>query len=472
MPTETALVDVLLPAPGTSITEGTVISWSRQVGERIEADETICEISSDKVDVDCPSPASGTVAAILVQANETVPVGTVLARIRPDGAESNDRSNGAASGGTADASTAGGSPSDASPAGGSEAGADGVGTDGVGRAPQSAEAEPPNRFISPVARRIAEERGVDLENLDGSGRGGRVTKQDVLAAASASGPEPLLHGESPYRPETAQPAPDIASPQPDTASSSAAPVPMGPVPIPGVDSGAPGDDPVSEPLSHMRRTIGAAMLRSQATAATCHTMVECDMTEVEALRREFGITALPLLAKVVVESLTEFPDLNATLEGDTISRYRAVHLGIAVSLGEDGLIVPVIRDAQNLSAMGLSEAIRDLAGRARTGRLTPDEVRGATFTITNPGAYGAVWATPVIDLPQVGILDFEAVIRRPVVITAEDGTESIGIRPMANLILGWDHRAVDGIYAARFLGAIKSRIVHLTATPRPEDPRS
>lgn len=457
---------MLLPAPGTSITEGTVISWHRKIGERIEADETICEISSDKIDVECPSPASGTLVEIVVDVDETVPVGSVLARIQPDSGTVDSRSNGGATAGeTASGGKQATEPTEGRPAA----------TEPAEASPAGAEDQPPNRFISPVARRIAEERGVDLEQVTGSGRGGRVTKQDVLKAAEKSAPEPLLHGESPYRPESA-PAPassttPAASPEEPTVPPPSQPVPAE-VPlraISGADPGASDEDPVTEPLSHMRRAIGRAMQRSQATAATCHTMIECDMSAVESLRREFGITALPLLAKSVVEALAEFPDLNSTLEDDKISRYRSVHLGIAVSLGDDGLIVPVIRDAQNLSAMGISEAIRDLAGRARAGRLNPEEVQGATFTITNPGGYGAVWATPVIDLPQVGILDFEAVIRRPVVITAEDGTESIGIRPMANLILGWDHRAIDGIYAARFLGAIKSRITNLSSG-RPEEP--
>jgi pyruvate/2-oxoglutarate dehydrogenase complex dihydrolipoamide acyltransferase (E2) component len=208
----------------------------------------------------------------------------------------------------------------------------------------------------------------------------------------------------------------------------------------------------------MRQLIGTAMRRSQETAATCHTVVECDMSRVEAGRRELGITALPLVARAVVETLRAFPELNATLDGTTITRYERVHVGIAVSLGAGGLIVPVVRDAQDLSAEGLATRIKDLAGRARAKQLEPDEVRGATFTITNPGAAGAVFATPIIDVPQVAILDLEAIVRRPVVVTDADGNESIAIRPMVNLILGWDHRALDGIYAAQFLTALRKRL--------------
>ena len=208
----------------------------------------------------------------------------------------------------------------------------------------------------------------------------------------------------------------------------------------------------------MRVAIGRAMLNSQHAAATCHTVVECDMTRVEERRRALGLTGLPLVSRAVIETLRDFPELNATLDGTAITRFDRVHLGIAVSLGDDGLIVPVIRDAQDLSAEGLGHAIRDLASRAREKRLEPDDVQGATFTITNPGAAGAVFATPVIDVPQVAILDLEAIVRRPVVLTAVDGSESIAIRSMGNLILGWDHRAVDGMYAAQFLTALRRRL--------------
>jgi pyruvate/2-oxoglutarate dehydrogenase complex dihydrolipoamide acyltransferase (E2) component len=182
------------------------------------------------------------------------------------------------------------------------------------------------------------------------------------------------------------------------------------------------------------------------------------MTRVQVRRRELGLTALPLVGRAVIDTLREFPDLNATLEGSTITRYQRVHLGIAVSLGEHGLIVPVVRDAQDLSPEGLAAAVKDLARRVRAKELVPDEVRGATFTITNPGPYGALIATPVLDVPQVGILDLEAIVRRPVVVSDADGNESIAIRPMVNLILGWDHRAMDGIYAAQFLTALRARL--------------
>jgi pyruvate/2-oxoglutarate dehydrogenase complex dihydrolipoamide acyltransferase (E2) component len=208
----------------------------------------------------------------------------------------------------------------------------------------------------------------------------------------------------------------------------------------------------------MRRSIGEHMLRSLHTAAHCTTIVEADMSRVEAARRRADLTYLPLVARCVIAALREHPALNATLEGDALTRHADVNLGIAVSLGEDGLIVPVIPRAQELSAEGLGARIKDLAGRARARGLSADEVRGGTFTITNPGAFGAVAATPIINLPQVAILDLEAVVKRPVVVTDDLGRDSIAIRPMTNLCMSWDHRALDGALAARFLSTLRREI--------------
>lgn len=409
------LVDIVMPQLGTSVVEGTVLEWLVEVGSPVSAEATICEISTDKVDSECPAPVAGTVAEILVEVGETVEVGTVLGRISSGDEQAEE----------ADDDGAPAAPPPQPPSG--------------PRQPASPRSRADGVRSSPVARRIAAEHGLDLTAVAGSGRGGRVTKKDVLAAVESCGDagERPLHSDSPYRPDDA-PAP--APPRP--ASPPVAP--------------PAGGEP--QQLSRMRQLIGAAMLGSQQTTATCHTLVECDMTRIEARRAELGLTALPLVAAAVVETLAEFPDLNATLEGTTITRFGPVNLGIAVSLGDEGLIVPVVRDAQNLSPAGLGERIRDLAKRARERRLEPDEVQGATFTITNPGAFGAVLATPVIDVPQVAILDLEAIVRRPVVVSDADGNESIAIRSMVNLILGWDHRAIDGVYAARFLTSLRGRL--------------
>jgi 2-oxoglutarate dehydrogenase E2 component (dihydrolipoamide succinyltransferase) len=208
----------------------------------------------------------------------------------------------------------------------------------------------------------------------------------------------------------------------------------------------------------MRQAIGRRMVESLQTAATCTTIAEADMSRIEALRKAAGLSYLPYQARATVETLQEFPALNATLDGDTYTQHDSVNLGIAVSLGEGGLIVPVIHDAQDLSVEGLAKRIRDLAQRARANALQPDEVRGGTFTITNPGPYGSIMATPVINLPQVGILDTEAVVKRPVVVTDELGNDSIAIRSMTYLCLSWDHRALDGALAAQFLAALRKKL--------------
>jgi 2-oxoglutarate dehydrogenase E2 component (dihydrolipoamide succinyltransferase) len=301
-------------------------------------------------------------------------------------------------------------------------------------APSDAPAPPPangRRRYSPVVQRIAAEHDIDLGAVVGTGRDGRVRKQDVLALVDVNGSapaEPPMHIESPYRPDPPAPAP------------ASAPVP---------DGGG---------LSRMRRQIGEHMKRSLDTAATCTTWIEVDMGRVEAARARLGVTALAFVARATIDALREYPAINAWLEGERYTQVPDVNLGIAVSLGEDGLIVPVIHRAHELSVEGLAARIRELARRARDRSLSPDEVRGATFTITNPGQYGSIMATPIINQPQVGILDLEAVVKRPVVITDSAGNDAIAIRPMTILGLSWDHRALDGALSAQFLAGVKRRL--------------
>jgi pyruvate/2-oxoglutarate dehydrogenase complex dihydrolipoamide acyltransferase (E2) component len=394
---------------GVSVSEGTVVEWKKQVGELVERDEPICDISTDKIDTEVPSPAAGRLAEILVDVGTTVAVGTVLARL----------------------ASGGGAPAPSQPA----ESPNGVAAPQATAVPAAPVANGRVRGArySPVVQRIAAQHDVDLAQVSGTGRGGRVRKQDVLAfieqraAAPAGAPHEArpLHIESPYRPDVSVPS----------------------------ELGG-----VAAPMSRMRTAIGEQMRRALDTAAHATTIIECDMSAVERRRRELGITALPLVARTVIETLHDFPALNATLEGHQLVRYQRVHLGIAVSLGEDGLIVPVIHDAQDLSEEGLARRIQDVAARARAKQLKPDEVRGGTFTITNPGAYGAIAATPIINVPQVAILDLEAIVKRVVVVADEHGGDAMAIRPMANLCLSWDHRALDGAYAAQFLSALRRRL--------------
>ena len=379
-----------MPQMGVSVAEGTIVEWRKRPGDWVEADEPIVQIDTDKVETEVPSPAAGRVKEILVEVGQTVDVGTLLATI----------DTGATPG---------------------EAHAD-------EHVEVSAEKPPP---VSPVVRRIADEHHVDLSQVHGTGRRGRVTKKDLLAflenGAPKNGGRPL-HMESPYKEE-----PAVRSPQ-----------------------------SAGQELSVMRKRIGEHMVRSLQTAAHCTTMVEADMSRVEAARGK--VSYLPFVARATIAALREFPMLNATLEGDRLTVHDEVHLGIAVSLGEEGLIVPVVRNAHELSHEGLATRIKDLAERARAKQLSPDEVGGGTFTITNPGRYGALLATPIINQPQVAILDLEAVVKRPVVVTDEHGNDSIAIRPMTYLCMSWDHRALDGAVAAQFLTAVRRNIEEWRST--------
>jgi pyruvate/2-oxoglutarate dehydrogenase complex dihydrolipoamide acyltransferase (E2) component len=431
-----SLVDVTMPQMGVSVAEGTVVHWSKQVGDRVRADETICEISTDKIDTEVPAPVDGVLAEILVPVESTVAVGAILARIATAAA-----GNGAAS--DQGAPGAPGEPGEGAPLDSGARGA--TGSPARNGAPASSPADPGRRY-SPVVQRIAAEHGIDLTQVAATGRGGRVRKQDVLAwmqehgagagavgaeavtaATPAEAPEPPLHTESPYRPDPTPPAGQ------------------------------------TETLSRVRRQIGEHMKRSLDTAAHCTTWIEVDMSRVEVARARLQVTALAFVARATIAALREHPSLNASLEGDRYTRHDAVNLGIAVSLGEDGLIVPVLHAAHELSVEGLAARIRDLARRARSRELTPDEVRGGTFTITNPGQYGSIMATPIINQPQIAILDFEAIVKRPVVVSDAEGNDSIAIRPITILGLSWDHRALDGAMSAQFLAGVKRHLE--TASP-------
>jgi 2-oxoglutarate dehydrogenase complex dihydrolipoamide succinyltransferase (E2) component len=408
-----------MPQMGISVSEGTILEWRKAVGDQVSADEPLADVTTDKVDVEIPCPATGVLAKIVAEPGDTVPVGEVIAEI--------DTGGGVVAGDETETKTA-----EAAPTRDEDRGT----SNGNGETDRST-------FVSPVVRRMAAEHGVDLSQVEGHGVGGRIRKKDLLAhieAGPAKPKEKQLHIESPYRPDEPEPA---AAP----AANGQAPATLG---------------GRREEMSPMRKAIAEHMVRSRRTAAHVTTIVEVDFAAVAARRAELketfaargvALTYLAFVARATVEALQEFPILNSSIEGEEIVHHDDVNLGIAVAL-EDGLIVPVIPRAQRLSLEGMAAAIADVAERARARKLEPDEVQGGTFTITNPGQFGAVIATPIINQPQVGILDLEAIVKRPVVVTGE-GQDAIAIRPMAYLPLSFDHRALDGATAARFLARIK-----------------
>jgi pyruvate dehydrogenase E2 component (dihydrolipoamide acetyltransferase) len=474
MSTGTA-VDVVMPQMGVSVSEGTITRWAKQVGEHIEADETLLEISTDKVDTEVPSPASGIVTEILVGEGETVEVGTVLARI----------------GGEATAAT---SPPpvqpeperpepDAAlsePVPQSEPQPQPAAVSGF-PAEQAAEPGMPaadlgsngKAFISPVVARIAGEHGVDPSQVPGTGTGGRVTKRDILAFIESGESAAATPAPAAPEPAAAVPAvtPAVAPPSPPPAVTQP-PAPAPPAAVPAAASAeplTPGQGETFEPMSAMRRGIAEHMRRSLDTSAHVTSAIEVDMTNVVGVRaklkREFeqayGVnpTYLAFIARATVDTLRDYPYVNGELRDGQIVTRTFVNLGFAVELTDGkGLIVPVVKNAETLNLLGMAKGIADIAARARSKQLLPDDVAGGTFTITNPGGYGTFHGTPVISQPQSAILGTYAIVKRPWVITDHDGTDAIAIRSMMNLTLTYDHRLIDGALAGRFLRDLRQRL--------------
>jgi pyruvate dehydrogenase E2 component (dihydrolipoamide acetyltransferase) len=440
------VVDVVMPQMGVSVSEGTVTKWLKNVGDTIEADEPLLEISTDKVDTEVPANASGVLSEILVQEGETVGVGTVLARIGGEAA--------------APAEPTPESPKQEPPSEPPKAAAEPEPEPEPAPQP-AAPAAPPaptepagnghagneHTFVSPVVARIASEHGIDPGQLEGTGRGGRVTKRDIMAFVDSGAQAP------PTTPEPSPPAPPQQQEQ--------RPAPQVP--------GELGQGEQIEPMNAMRRGIAEHMRRSLDTAAHVTSAIEVDMAKVVAIREKlkpeyeqaYGVnpTYLSFVARAAVETLKDYPWINAELRGESIVTHSFVNIGFAVALaGGKGLIVPVVKHAEGLNLLGMAQAISDIAERARTKRLTPDDVQGGTFTITNPGSFGTFHGTPVISQPQSGILGTYAVVKRPWVIQDERGNDAIAIRPIMNLTLTYDHRLVDGALAGQFLHDLRERL--------------
>jgi len=440
MATETA-IDVVMPQMGVSVSEGTITKWLKQEGEHVEADEPLLEISTDKVDTEVPSPASGTVTQILVLEGQTVEVGTPLARIGGGAAAPPEPEPVPAA---ADPEPVAAAPAPAAPAPPPVAAPSGNGT-----------------FVSPVVARIAAEHGVDPAQVAGTGRGGRVTKQDILAFVE-SGPPPAAAPTAPAAPPAAAPAP--AAPVAPPATSAPAPVAATPAPVAEALVGE-----TIEPMTAMRRGIAEHMRRSLDTSTHVTSAIEVDMSRVVAAREQlkkeyraaYGVnpTYLAFVALATVDMLREYPYVNGELRGESIVTRNYVNLGIAVELADGkGLIVPVIRNAETLNLLGIAKGIATIAQKARDKQLLPDDVVGGTFTITNPGGYGTFHGTPVISQPQAGILGTYALVKRPWVIQDALGKDVIAIRPVMNVTLTYDHRLVDGAYAGRFLRDLRERL--------------
>jgi len=415
-------VNVLLPALGESVTEGTITRWLKQVGDVVAADEALLEVSTDKVDTEIPSPAAGTITQILVGEDSTAPVGSVLAVI---------------------AVAAGSSAPVVAPVAAPPAP---VAPSPVQAAPvlestsSTSDADNSDAYVTPLVRKIAAENGVDLANVQGSGVGGRIRKQDVLAIVEAR--------------------------QSGGAVSTPAAAASAPAPQVQADTVLRGR---TEKLTRLRKVIATRMVESMQSSAQLTSVAEVDVTNIVTLRdrnkksfetREgVKLSYMPFFAKAIVDTLKAHPVLNASIdiEAGTVTYHDSEHLAIAVDT-DKGLLVPVIRNAGDLSISGLARNINDLAERTRTGQVSPDELSGGTFTLTNTGSRGALFDTPIINQPQVAILGLGAIVKRPVVVTDSDARDSIAVRHMVYLSLTYDHRLVDGADAARYLVALKQRL--------------
>ena len=474
-------VEVVMPQMGVSVSEGTVTRWLKQPGEAIARDEPLLEISTDKVDTEVPSPGEGVVAEIRVQEGETVDVGTVLAVIAPAGsavadapadtepsAPAEEPAHAEAEPEPAQAAAAP-PPEPAAPV------AAAAPAEPVPAEPAAAPAQPGpggngRTFVSPVVARIAAEHNVDPGAIPGTGQGGRVTKKDILAyIESGAAAAPAAPAPAEAAPPVTPAAPEAPAAPPAAPAPAAAPTPA-PAPVPPIPVAiAPSVGEVEEPMNAMRRGIAEHMRRSLDTAAHVTSAIEVDMSRVvaarESLKKEYqakhGVnpTYLAFVAQAAIETLRDWPWVNGEMRGEKIVTRSFVNLGIAVSLEEGkGLIVPVIRNAQDLNLLGIARAIADVAERARTKKLMPDDVQGGTFTITNPGGYGTFHGTPVISQPQAAILGTYALVKRPWVVQDELGQDVIAIRPLMNITLTYDHRMVDGAYSGGFLRDLRARL--------------
>jgi pyruvate dehydrogenase E2 component (dihydrolipoamide acetyltransferase) len=423
--------DIIMPQMGESIVEGTITKWLKKPGDKVQRDEPLFEISTDKVDAEIPSPAAGVLQEIKIAEGTTVGVNTVVGTISTDGEA------------TAPAKSAPAAPpaekkeeKKAAPPSQPAAAAS------VPASAPTISGEEEEARSSPLVRKIAREHGVNLSQISGTGLGGRITKQDIMA---------FIEGGAP---STSAPS----APAPTTSAAPSAPAkPAAPAPFPG--------DLV--PMSKMRQLIAKHMIESRRTSAHVHCMYEVDFTRIVNLRAKqkngfeqrhgVRLTFMPFFVRAAIMALQQWPIINASIEGDNIRYHRNINVGIAVAL-DWGLIVPVVRNAGDLNFLGLQRGITDLGERARSKKLKPEDVEGSTFTVTNPGQFGAVFGLPIINQPNSAIMGVGGITKMPLVVTDKDGSDSIAIRSVVHLTLGYDHRLIDGAVADQFMAQVKKNL--------------
>jgi pyruvate dehydrogenase E2 component (dihydrolipoyllysine-residue acetyltransferase) len=464
---------VTMPQLGETVVEGTITKWLKSEGDEIDRDEPLFEISTDKVDTEVPSPVAGTVSKILVQEGETVSVGTELAQIddgsagqqkavvsqeaaeeraepkeEPKAEEEKEEPEQAEEEAEAEEKEEP-RPTEEQPVGQAPAEEERVPQPAAAAARPARGGGPRSHILSPLVRRLAEEHQIDLAQVEGSGTGGRITKRDILSFVESRG----AGARAPAPREAAAPARQLqAVPQPSTQREAE----------PTVAAARTGEREEAVPMTHIRKAIAKHMVASLQTSARAWNLVEINVENIAQLRTKakdafkqregISLTYMPFVARAVCDALLTFPDVNGELRDDQIILKRYVNLGIAVAYDE-GLIVPVVKDADGMNLVGLARAINDVAVRARSKKLKPDEVHGSTFTITNPGPFGSIISVPIINQPNCAILAFDTIEKRPVVID-----DAIAIRHMVYLSMSWDHRIIDGATASQFLGRLKQNL--------------
>jgi pyruvate dehydrogenase E2 component (dihydrolipoamide acetyltransferase) len=426
--------DIIMPQMGESIVEGTITKWLKKPGDKVQRDEPLFEISTDKVDAEIPAPASGVLQEIKVSEGTTVGVNTVVGTIAADGET-------AAAPAKAAPVAAAPPPAEKKEEKKPTPAAAPAQTSSAPPAQESAEDGTEEARSSPLVRKIAREHGINLAQVSGTGLGGRITKQDVMAFI-----------------ERPAPAAAAQAPQPAAASAESRPA-VAPTPAP-----YPGD---LVPMSNMRKIIAQRMIESRRTSAHVHCMYEVDFTRIVSLRAKHKnafeqrhgvrLTFMPFFVRAAIIALQQWPIINASLEGDSIRYHRQINVGIAVAL-DWGLIVPVLKNAGDLNFLGLQRGITDLGERARSKKLKPEDVEGSTFTVTNPGQFGAVFGLPIINQPNSAIMGVGGITKQPLVVTDKEGNDSIAIRSVVHLTLGYDHRLIDGAVADQFMALVKKTI--------------